>query len=46
MPDPAEEADTDAATYPAFLRTDEELETRIGLLIAQMTTEGGTSDEN
>jgi protein-tyrosine-phosphatase/DNA-binding transcriptional ArsR family regulator len=44
MPDPAQEGDADDAPYPAFLRTAEELETRMGLLIAQMTTEGGTSD--
>ena len=46
MPDPVQEGDTDEATYPAFLHTAEELETRIGPLIAQMTTEGGTSDGN
>jgi hypothetical protein len=45
MPDPAQEGDTDEATYPVFQRTAEELEPRIGLPIAQMTTEGGTSDE-
>jgi ArsR family transcriptional regulator, arsenate/arsenite/antimonite-responsive transcriptional repressor / arsenate reductase (thioredoxin) len=44
MPDPAQKGDTDEATYPAFQRTAQELETRIGLLIAHMTTEGG-SDE-
>jgi protein-tyrosine-phosphatase len=46
MPDPVQEGDTDEATYPAFLHTAEELETRIGPLIAQMTTEGGTTDGN
>jgi protein-tyrosine-phosphatase len=44
MPDPAQEDDTDEATYPAFNRTAEELETRIALLIAQITTEGGSRD--
>jgi protein-tyrosine-phosphatase/DNA-binding transcriptional ArsR family regulator len=44
MQDPAQEGDTDQATYPAFQRTAQELETRIGLLIAQITTEGGSTD--
>ena len=44
MPDPAQEGDTEEANYPAFQRTAEELETRIGLLITHMTTEGVTSD--
>ena len=34
MPDPA--ADTDVGTYPAFVRTADELETRIGLLLAEL----------
>ncbi|MGH2807449.1 MAG: ArsR family transcriptional regulator [Actinomycetota bacterium] len=38
MPDPVQEGDTDEDTYPAFLRTAEELETRIELLITRMTT--------
>src|SRR5205823_3552118 len=37
MPDPAAESDTDAGSYPAFLRTAEELEVRIGLLIGELT---------
>ncbi|MDQ3640579.1 MAG: MarR family transcriptional regulator [Actinomycetota bacterium] len=37
MPDPA--ADTDEAGYPAFLRTADELEARVGLLIAQLTAQ-------
>jgi protein-tyrosine-phosphatase len=36
IPDPALEGDTDDATYPAFERTTDELETRIGFLIAQL----------
>ena len=36
--DPALEGDTDDATYPAFKRTAQELETRIELLIAQITS--------
>lgn len=39
MPDPAAEADSDEASYQAFRRTADELETRIGLLIAQMTAQ-------
>jgi protein-tyrosine-phosphatase/DNA-binding transcriptional ArsR family regulator len=39
MPDPAAEAGTDEASYPAFVRTAHELETRVRLLIAQMTAE-------
>ncbi|MGH9194611.1 MAG: metalloregulator ArsR/SmtB family transcription factor [Acidimicrobiia bacterium] len=37
--DPVSEDETDAASYTAFQRTADELETRIGLLVAQMTTE-------
>jgi protein-tyrosine-phosphatase len=37
--DPAAEGDTDADTYPAFERTADDIENRIGLLIAQMTAE-------
>jgi protein-tyrosine-phosphatase len=40
MADPAAaEGDTDADTYPAFERTADDIENRIGLLIAQMTAE-------
>lgn len=39
MADPAAEADTDDASYPAFERTADQLEIRVGLLIAQMTAE-------
>lgn len=37
MPDPA--ADTGAASYSAFVRTADELETRVELLIAQLTVQ-------
>lgn len=37
MADPAAEAASDEASYPAFERTADELATRIGLLIADMT---------
>jgi protein-tyrosine-phosphatase len=38
MADPAAaEGDTDAGTYPVFERTADDIENRIGLLIAQMT---------
>lgn len=44
IPDPAAEGDTDDATYPAFERIARELETRIGHLIASLsTTEGGNA---
>jgi protein-tyrosine-phosphatase/DNA-binding transcriptional ArsR family regulator len=36
MPDPATEGDTDEASYPAFTRTAEELESRIPFLIAEL----------
>lgn len=36
VPDPAAEGDTDAASYPAFCRTAEELEVRIGLLMGEL----------
>jgi ArsR family transcriptional regulator, arsenate/arsenite/antimonite-responsive transcriptional repressor / arsenate reductase (thioredoxin) len=36
VPDPALEGDSDDATYPAFERTVEELETRIGFLLPQL----------
>lgn len=41
MPDPAAAAGTDQASYAAFVQTADELETRIRLLIAQMTAESG-----
>jgi hypothetical protein len=34
IPDPAAEGTTDRATYPAFERTADELETRISYLLA------------
>jgi ArsR family transcriptional regulator, arsenate/arsenite/antimonite-responsive transcriptional repressor / arsenate reductase (thioredoxin) len=37
MPDPA--TDTDAASYSAFVRTADELEARVGLLIVQLTAQ-------
>lgn len=37
VPDPALEGDSDAASYPAFQRTADELEQRIGFLLAQLT---------
>jgi len=36
--DPAAQGDTDAATYPAFAQLADELEVRVGLLIAELTT--------
>ncbi len=44
MADPAAEADTDEGSYPAFLRTAAELETRIPLLITELSSRprGGT----
>ncbi len=36
MPDPAAEGSTDEETYPAFQRTAQELETRVGQLLAQL----------
>ena len=33
IPDPAQEGDSDAATYPAFERTAAELDTRVGFLL-------------
>jgi protein-tyrosine-phosphatase/DNA-binding transcriptional ArsR family regulator len=38
IPDPALEGDADDATYPAFERTTQELETRIGFLLAELRT--------
>ena len=39
MADPAVAGDTDEETYPAFQRTAEDLEERIGSLLAQMSEE-------
>ncbi|HZD66275.1 MAG TPA: MarR family transcriptional regulator [Acidimicrobiales bacterium] len=39
MADPATRGRTDEESYPAFKRIADELETRVGLLIAQMTAE-------
>jgi protein-tyrosine-phosphatase/DNA-binding transcriptional ArsR family regulator len=39
MPDPAAGAATDGSSYPAFVRTADEIDTRVRLLIAQMTAE-------
>ncbi|MEY2566618.1 MAG: ArsR family transcriptional regulator, arsenate/arsenite/antimonite-responsive transcriptional [Actinomycetota bacterium] len=39
MPDPAAGADTDEGSYPAFVRTADELETRVALLIAELTAQ-------
>jgi protein-tyrosine-phosphatase len=36
IPDPALEGDSDDAGYPAFARTAEELESRIGFLLGQL----------
>lgn len=36
LPDPAAEGDDDELTYPAFLRTAEEIEQRISLLVAEL----------
>jgi ArsR family transcriptional regulator, arsenate/arsenite/antimonite-responsive transcriptional repressor / arsenate reductase (thioredoxin) len=39
MADPANEGDSDDATYPTFVHTADEIEIRVGLLIAQITTQ-------
>jgi protein-tyrosine-phosphatase/DNA-binding transcriptional ArsR family regulator len=39
MADPAAEGDTNAESYPAFCRTADDLEARIGLLIGQLNAE-------
>jgi protein-tyrosine-phosphatase len=39
MPDPAAEGDGDAASYPAFRRTADELEVRVALLIGELTAQ-------
>ena len=38
MADPAAEGDSDDANYPAFVRTADEIEGRVDLLIAQLTS--------
>jgi ArsR family transcriptional regulator, arsenate/arsenite/antimonite-responsive transcriptional repressor / arsenate reductase (thioredoxin) len=38
MADPATEGADDESSYPAFVRTADEIDTRVGLLIAQLTT--------
>jgi protein-tyrosine-phosphatase/DNA-binding transcriptional ArsR family regulator len=37
MADPAAAGDTDEATYPAFVRTADEIDTRVQLLVAELT---------
>jgi protein-tyrosine-phosphatase len=37
MPDPAAEGETNAASYAAFMRTAEQLESRIPFLIGELT---------
>jgi ArsR family transcriptional regulator, arsenate/arsenite/antimonite-responsive transcriptional repressor / arsenate reductase (thioredoxin) len=37
IPDPALEGETDDASYPAFVRTADELDARIGVLLAQLS---------
>jgi ArsR family transcriptional regulator, arsenate/arsenite/antimonite-responsive transcriptional repressor / arsenate reductase (thioredoxin) len=44
IPDPALSGESDAATYPAFERVAEELDTRIGFLLAQLA-ETTTNEE-
>jgi ArsR family transcriptional regulator, arsenate/arsenite/antimonite-responsive transcriptional repressor / arsenate reductase (thioredoxin) len=44
MPDPSLAGDTDDASYPAFERTAEELETRIAFLLPRLTT--ANNEEN
>jgi hypothetical protein len=39
MPDPAAGASADESSYPAFVRAADEIETRVRLLIGQMTAE-------
>lgn len=45
IPDPALEGDTDAATYPAFERTAQELEARIRFLLPQLITSPADHEE-
>ncbi len=42
MAEPATEADSDAAGHPSFVRTAEEIEVRVRLLIAEMTASVGS----
>jgi protein-tyrosine-phosphatase len=44
MPDPAAEGDTDAASYPGFQRTADELESRIPFLIGELMLPGTQED--
>lgn len=37
MPDPSAEGASDEESYPAFCRTADEIEVRVGLLIAEIT---------
>jgi protein-tyrosine-phosphatase len=39
LPDPARAGETDESNYPAFVHTADELETRVALLIAQLTAQ-------
>lgn len=39
MPDPATDTDTEVSGYSAFVRTADELETRVGLLVAELTAQ-------
>ena len=45
MPDPSRAGDNDEATYPAFEQTADELETRIGHLIARLSAEGANAHD-
>lgn len=45
LADPALAGDSDEATYPAFERTAEELEARIGFLLAELTTTPNQEDD-
>jgi protein-tyrosine-phosphatase len=45
MPDPSSAGDDDEATYPAFEQIADELETRIGHLLARLSAERETHDQ-
>jgi hypothetical protein len=45
MPDPSAAGDDDEATYPAFEQIADELETRIGHLLARLSAERETHDQ-
>jgi hypothetical protein len=45
MPDPSAAGDDDEATYPAFEQIADELETRIGHLIARLSAERENHDQ-